>query len=143
MKRKYLSPTQAAGRKFIMKNIKGNIFMLNMLRFKDVADYSDFPDLKPKQAISGKEAYQKYIDHTIPFLEKSGGSIDFVGNSSNFLIGPENESWDAILLIKQKSVESFIAFEQNEEYMKGIAHRNAALEDSRLLPINKIDGFIL
>lgn len=139
MKQKYLSPTQEAGRKFIMKNIKGNVYMLNMIRFKKIADYTEFPGLKPESPISGKEAYQKYIDHTFPFLEKSGGSIEFIGESSDFLIGPEDEKWDTVLLIKQSSSESFIAFEQNEEYMKIIGHRTAAIEDSRLLPITKSD----
>lgn len=61
-----------------------------------------------------------------------------MGEGVNYLIGPTNESWDLMLLIKQNSVESFLAFESNQEYMKGIGHRTAALEDSRLLPINEI-----
>jgi hypothetical protein len=39
------------------------------------------------------------------------------------------------MLIRQKNVESFMAFESNREYMAGIGHRTAAVEDSRLLPI--------
>jgi hypothetical protein len=39
------------------------------------------------------------------------------------------------LLIRQNSVNSFLAFESNQDYMKGIGHRTAALEDSRLLPL--------
>ena len=64
-----------------------------------------------------------------------------MGEGGAFLIGPPNERWDAVLLIKQTSVNSFLAFESNQEYMKGIGHRTAALEDSRLLPIveNKND----
>ena len=57
--------------------------------------------------------------------------------STNFLIGPNDEYWDAVLLVKQNSVNSFIAFESNEAYMKGISHRTAALEDSRLLPVTE------
>jgi hypothetical protein len=48
---------------------------------------------------------------------------------------PSTEHWDAVLLIKQNKVESFLAFESHEEYLKGIGHRTAALEDSRLLPV--------
>jgi hypothetical protein len=51
------------------------------------------------------------------------------------LIGPVDEHWDAIMLVRQSSVSSFMDFESNKEYMKGIGHRTAALEDSRLLPI--------
>ena len=138
MKEIYLMPTQEAGRDFVMRKIKGNVVMLNLLRFRKIADYSASPELMPDEPISGKEAYQIYIDHTLPFLESSGGEILLMGEGGNYLIGPTNESWDLMLLIKQKSVESFLAFESNQEYMKGIGHRTAALEDSRLLPINEI-----
>ena len=135
MKQTYLSPTQEAGRDFIMRGIKGQVVMLNLLRFREVADYSASPKLKPAHPISGKEAYQKYIYHTLPFLKKSGGKILFMGEGGNFLIGPTDERWDAVLLIQQSNVESFLNFESHEEYLKGIGHRTAALEDSRLLPI--------
>lgn len=128
-------PTQEAGRKFIMRQIQGSVVMLNLLRFRDIADYSDSPELMPKEPLSGKQAYQLYIEHTLPFLTKSGGEILFMGEGGDFLIGPATERWDAILLVKQNSVNSFIAFESDKEYMKGIGHRTAALSDSRLLPI--------
>lgn len=138
MKEVYLMPTQEAGRDFVIRKIKGHVIMLNLLRFRKIADYSASPELMPDKPISGKEAYQLYIDHTLPFLENSGGEILLMGEGGNYLIGPTNESWDLMLLIKQNSVESFLAFESNQEYMKGIGHRTAALEDSRLLPINEI-----
>lgn len=135
MDEKYLMPTQEAGRKFVTRQIQGNIVMLNLLRFRETADYSASPELMPTEPISGKQAYQLYIEHTLPFLTNSGGEILFMGEGGDFLIGPTNECWDAVLLIKQNSVNSFIAFESNTEYMKGIGHRTAALADSRLLPI--------
>jgi uncharacterized protein (DUF1330 family) len=135
MNDKYLIPTQEAGRNFVMKQIQGSVVMLNLLRFREMADYSSTPELVPTEPISGKKAYQLYIDHTLPFLTESGGEILFMGESGSFLIGPPNERWDAVLLIKQNSVNGFLAFESNQEYMKGIGHRTAALEDSRLLPI--------
>jgi hypothetical protein len=135
MIKKYLAPTSSAGREFILRQMKGNIVMLNLLRFRDIADYSANPHLLPINPINGAEAYQIYIEHTLPFLTKSGGEILFMGNAGEFLIGPANERWDAVLLIKQHSVDTFLAFESDMEYLKGIGHRTAALEDSRLLPI--------
>lgn len=135
MDKKYLMPTQEAGRDFIMRQIQGNVVMLNLLRFRKIADYSATPDLVPSEPISGKKAYQLYIEHTIPFLAESGGEILFMGEGGAFLIGPANEYWDAVLLVRQNSVNSFLAFESNQDYMKGIGHRTAALEDSRLLPL--------
>lgn len=135
MEKKYLMPTQEAGRKFFMRQIQGSVVMLNLLRFREIADYSECPELMPATPISGKQAYQLYVEHTLPFLTESGGEILFMGEGGEFLIGPTDESWDAVLLIKQNSVNSFLAFESNLDYMKGIGHRTAALADSRLLPI--------
>ena len=135
MNDKYLNPTQASGRDLIQRNISGPVVMLNLLRFREFADYSETPDLAPLLAISGKEAYQLYMKHTIPHLLKSGGEVLFLGEGGAFLVGPENEKWDEVMLIKQNSVEDFMAFASNQEYMKGLGHRTAALEDSRLLPL--------
>jgi len=135
MNEKYSMPTLEAGRDFIMRQIEGSVVMLNLIRFREIADYSATPELMPDKLISGKKAYQLYIEHTLPFLTESGGEILFIGEGGMFLTGPTNERWDAVLLVRQKSVKSFLAFESNRDYMKGIGHRTAALEDSRLLPI--------
>jgi hypothetical protein len=139
MNEPYLMPTQQSGRDFIMRKISRNVVMLNLLRFREYADYSETPWLAPNEPISGAKAYDLYINHTLPFLKKSGGEILFMGKGGNFLIGPIDEKWDVALLIRQSSVDSFMAFESNTEYMKGIGHRTAALEDSRLLPLVEED----
>lgn len=113
---RYLMPTQEAGREFVARQIKGSIVMLNLLRFRETADYSANLELMPSKPISGKQAYQLYIEYTLPFLTKSGGEILFMGEGGNFLIGPANEHWDAVLLIKQNSINSFLNFQTDEEY---------------------------
>ena len=127
--------TQEAGAAFFTKNITGEIVMLNLLRFRDVADYSANPEIMPSEPISGAEAFQKYIDHTLPFLRNSGGDLQFLGKGGGYLIGPQDERWDLVMLVRQNSVADFMAFSSNQEYLAGLGHRTAALEDSRLLPI--------
>ncbi|EED31950.1 hypothetical secreted protein [gamma proteobacterium NOR5-3] len=102
-----------------------------------MADYADFPDLAPQRAISGREAYQRYIDHTLPFSQDSGGDIEFLGEGGKFFVGPQDERWYLLMLIRQDSLQSFIAFATNEAYIAGVGHRTAALEDSRLLPLER------
>lgn len=70
--------SQAAGAALFARNISGEVVMLNLLRFRDVADYSANPELMPSQPISGAETYQKYIDHTLLFLRESGGDLLFL-----------------------------------------------------------------
>ena len=110
MNEKYLMPTQEAGREFVMRQIIGDVVMLNLLRFRTIADYSATPELMPNEPISGKVAYQLYIEHTLPFLTASGGEILFMGEGGAYLIGPTYEYWDAVLLIRQNSVENFYAY---------------------------------
>jgi uncharacterized protein (DUF1330 family) len=131
----YLEPSQAAGRDFIRRDLKGEVVMLNLLRLRAIADYSAHPELAPAQPISGAEAYNRYIAHTLPYLAESGGSVMFLGEGGPFLIGPEAERWDRAMLVRQSSVEAFMAFSSHEEYLAGLAHRTAAVEDSRLLPL--------
>jgi len=117
--------------------------MLNMLRLREVADYSGSPDLAPETQITGREAFQKYIDHTLPFLKESGGELLLLGEGGNFFIGPNDEQWNVVMLVKQRTIESFFAFASNPEYLAGIGHRTAAILDSRLLPIVECKNYNL
>ncbi|HHL31652.1 MAG TPA: DUF1330 domain-containing protein [Oceanospirillales bacterium] len=131
----YIHPTDEAAAAFFSQQHSGDIVMLNLLKFKQIADYSDTPELSTKEQISGENAYKLYMQHTAPFLQESGGEVLFYGTASEFFIGPSDESWDVVMLVKQKSIQHFIAFASNEDYLAGIGHRTAALADSRLLPI--------
>ena len=132
---RYLEPTQESGRVLLARGLKGPVVMLNLLRFRDIADYSRAPHLAPREPISGTAAYERYIKHTLPFLQASGGDLIFLGKGGRFLIGPTQERWDAAMLVRQRSVGDFMAFASNPAYLNGIGHREAALEDSRLLPL--------
>lgn len=139
----YLEPTQEAGRAFVMRGLQGSVVMLNLLRFRQVADYSAHPHLAPREAITGAEAFDRYIRHTLPFLHESGGDLLFLGKGGNFLIGPSEDRWDLVMLVQQSSVESFLAFAGNPAYLAGMGHRMAAIEDSRLLPMTTMEHNVL
>ena len=135
----YLEPSQDAGRALMMRGIAGPVSMLNLLRFRAVADYAGFAKLAPAEPISGRAAFQRYIDHTMPYLRASGGSLTFLGSGGPWLIGPERERWDVAMLVRQSSVDAFIAFASNAAYLEGMGHRTAAVQDSRLLPLEEVD----
>ena len=139
MTQTYLDPTQEQGRDFFLSGLEGAVTMLNLLRFRDVADYSAYPHLAPDAPITGEQAYTRYMQHTMPFLLASGGELLFYGESKAFLVGPTDERWDAAMLVRQASVQSFLAFATNSDYLAGIGHRTAALSDSRLLPLSQRD----
>jgi hypothetical protein len=132
---KFLEPTQDAGRALWMREIAGEVVMLNLLRLRDIADYSANPELAPDQPITGAQAYDRYVAHTLPFLEETGGAVLFLGEGGAFLIGPPGERWDRATLVRQSSVRDFMAFASKTAYLAGVGHRTAAVEDSRLLPL--------
>jgi hypothetical protein len=109
--------------------------MLNLLRFRATAASRAFPQLAPPEPISGSAAYDRYVRHALPFLTATGGSIELFASGGHNFVGPAEERWDLVMLIRQASVSDFLAFASDERYLAGIGHRTAALEDSRLLPI--------
>jgi len=131
----YLDVTQEAGAELFSRNISGEVLMLNLLRFRETADYSEFPELAPAEPISGREAYKRYMAHTTPYLVESGGGMYLMAAGGKNLIGPADEQWDVAMIIRQKSLADFMAFASNPGFMAGMGHRKAALLDSRLLPM--------
>ena len=49
----YLDPTDDDARRLFQRGIEGPLLMLNLLRFREIADYGDFPDLASIEPISG------------------------------------------------------------------------------------------
>jgi hypothetical protein len=131
----HLEPTEESARRLFQRGIDGPVSLLNLLRFRETADYSTSPELAPPRPISGREAYDLYVRHTLPFLESSGGSVQLYAAGGSFFVGPTDERWDLAMVIRQASVADFFAFASNTAYLAGVGHRTAALEDSRLLPL--------
>ena len=123
----------------ILKSIPADtpIVMLNLLRFRETADYTASPSLAPDTPITGAHAYARYMRHAAPFLAQAGGELLFKGQGGAALIGPSEERWDLTLLVRHRSVQGFLSFAKDPAYLAGVGHRTAALEDSRLLPLTE------
>ena len=135
----FLDPTDESVDQMLKRRIAGPITMLNLLRFRDWADYSDCPEAAPPDPITGRTAYDRYISQTMPFLTATGGSVRLLGVGGHHLVGPPSERWDLVMAVRHASVQDFLAFATNEAYLAGVCHRTAALEDSRLLPLVESD----
>ncbi len=131
----YLEVSPQQGAAFFGTPDEGPVVMLNLLRFRERADYTHAPGLEPEGGCSGREAYERYMREMLPLLEASGGAVLFSGTSAPFLIGPPDEVWDHVLLVRQASKAAFLAFASDPESQRITAHRTAAISDSRLLPI--------
>ncbi len=136
----YHEPTYEQGAALMRRGIEGPVVMLNLLQFREVADYSGAEEFAPGEPVSGAAAYDRYIAETMPFLRERGGEILFDGEGGAFLIGPEAERWDRALLVRHPSVAVLFGFASDAGYQAALAHRTAAVKDSRLLPLCEIGG---
>jgi hypothetical protein len=130
----HIDPSQAAGRALMRRGLVGPVVMLNLLRFRRVADYGDAPALAPPAPISGAATFREQWQG-VSDIQVIGGAVVFDGDGGDVLVGPEDECWDRVMLIRQASIDSFMAFADNPDYLAGLGHRRAALADSRLLPM--------
>jgi hypothetical protein len=75
MMSRYLEPSTEAGRAFSTRKIDGPVVMLNLLRFRDTADYSASPELARETPIGGAEDYRRYV----AMLVKQSSLASFLG----------------------------------------------------------------
>jgi len=104
------------------------VVMLNMLRFRKTAAY---PDGRP--AISGRKAYAKYSAAASKHVAKVGGRLVWSGDARGSVIGPPEEHWDQVFLVRYPSSEAFIEMVGSPAYQDIVVHRSAVLKDSRLI----------
>ena len=108
----------------------GPIDMLNLIRLRDKALYSDGTQS------SGEEAFQRYSDISQPIFERLGGRIVWRGTFELTMVGPDNETWDLAFIAQYPSVEAFVSLMKDATYRQAMAHRQAGALDSRLIRLN-------
>lgn len=114
------------------------IDMLNLLRFRDMANYP--PDhANAAKALTGEEAFQIYTRKSFPSFVRAGGSIVWSGSMEAMMIGPITERWNLAFVARYPSREAFLASLADPEYKLAVIHRQAALETSRLICLKALD----
>ncbi|MBK6799170.1 MAG: DUF1330 domain-containing protein [Acidobacteria bacterium] len=106
------------------------ITMLNLLRFREQAAY---PEGSPHPPCSGREAYNRYSEVSIRTIAEVGGGVFWLGKAAATVIGPADESWDLVILVKYPSIGAFLTMLALPHYQQASTHRTAALLDSRLI----------
>lgn len=113
------------------------IVMINLLRYRDEADYSEGPDEEP---CSGREAYRRYGALVQPMIVATGGQPIWLGTATGTYIAPTDERWDDAILVKYPSRKAFLDMLESADYGLAKRHRTAALEDSRLIETRTLMG---
>ncbi|WP_199553550.1 DUF1330 domain-containing protein [Sandaracinobacteroides hominis] len=111
---------------------EGPIVMLNLLKFKDKADY---PEGHPNAGSTGAEAYRRYeklFTETVGDISQAQPLYD--GPVMHTLVGSAAEGdWDRMLIVRYPSRKHFLAMMADETYRDGLVHRYAGLERTILL----------
>ena len=112
---------QMAG--FLLGDTKTTIHMVNLLKFKDKAEYED----GRQTDLTRQEAYQIYAKEVQGHLQKVGGKLIFSGQVSRLLLGEVEELWDWIAIAEYPSRKAMRSMIMDKDYRKSEEHRSAGL----------------
>jgi len=110
------------------------INMLNLVRLNEKAVYED------GTTTTGAAAYKTYGKESGPIFTRVGGTILWRGKPQLMLIGPEAVEWHVAFVARYPNAGAFMEMVTDPEYRKAVKHRQAAVEDSRLLRCAELEG---
>lgn len=115
----------------------GPVSMLNLIKFKDKAEYADGRETD----LTGAQAYGLYAADMKPFVEKHGGRFLVQGAVEALMIGKVGGGgggdWDVVAIVEYPSKKAFIETTGAPEVQAFGVHRAAGLE-GQLLVATKI-----
>lgn len=125
-----IEPTPEALAALAALDSEGPIVMINLLRFREQAEY---PAGSGDAPCSGRDAYARYGAGVFPLLGKAGARVVWSGSVELAAIAPEGEAWDQAILVEYPSARHFLEMVTSADYQACSYHRSASLADSRLL----------
>lgn len=128
----HIDPTRAQFDAFKALDRDEPCEMLNLVRLRDIAQYPE-GHAQAGSPLSGAEAYRLYGTHSGPILSRVGGTIVWRGDFRTMLTGPEGETWDHVFVARYPSAHAFLAMVTDPDYQRAVIHRQAAVQDSRLI----------
>ena len=123
----HIDPTRETFAAFRADDRPGPVHMLNLVRLRARAAYPD------GREATGAEAYAAYRRESLPVFSRLGGRVVWRGRFELMLIGPPDERWDLWFIAEYPSVAAFVAMIRDPVYREAVKHRQAAVEDSRLI----------
>lgn len=138
-----IDPTRDQFKHFMQQRQDTAIHMLNLIRLRAVAAYPEGHPLHGK-GLSGLDAYREYGKTSRPIFRSVGGRQVWVGRPEAVLTGPATERWDLAFIAEYPNALAFATMIRDPEYKEHVKHRQAAVEDSRLIrffPVAPGSGF--
>jgi uncharacterized protein (DUF1330 family) len=129
----YIDPTQEQFAAFKELPRQGLIHMLNLVRLRARAQYPD------GREVSGADAYRTYLRESSAVFQRVGGRQHWLGRYQQMLIGPAEERWDVVFIAEYPNADAFIEMLRDPHYRDVVRHRQAAVEDSRLIRLQPVE----
>ena len=111
-------------RAFIKEDDGTPVHMVNLLKFKDKAEYEDGRETD----LTGQQAYAIYSADIKGQIEKVGGQVVFEGQASQLLVGEVEDLWDMIAVVRYPNVQAMAKMTSDRAYGEIAIHRIAGLE---------------
>jgi len=118
-----LKPNQEQMEGFLEGDIETPIAMLNLLKFKEKAEYEDGRETN----LTGKEAYSIYGDEVQEHLAKVGAETIFAGAVNRLMLGEVEDLWDTAVIARYPSRKAMLEMIMDSEYQESEKHRSAGL----------------
>ena len=130
-------PNEAQLKEFNEQGEEKPIFMVNLLKFKEKAEYPD----QRENDLSGEEAYAIYGQEVAGHLAKVGGKPIFGGNVDRLMLGEVEELWDKVAIAMYPSRKAMLEMIMDPDYIKSAQHRVAGL-DGQLNIETSVEGMV-
>jgi len=118
---------------------EGPICMVNLLKFKEKAEYEDGRDTD----LTGREAYALYEEGVKKLLQEIGGGIGFEGDVERLALGEVEELWDVVGLAVWPSRGAMFKVMQSPDMQAISVHRSAGLAGQLNLETTGFQGLWL
>jgi uncharacterized protein (DUF1330 family) len=109
------------------------VVMLNLLRFADRANPGFGCD-----GMTGQEAYEEYGRRIAEMDPPFTGRPIWLGSAGPIVIGPADEAWDQVILVRYDNAQQFLEAVSNPAYLEAAPARDAAIADSRLVAMHEL-----
>ena len=118
-----VTPNEEQMKAFMEPGHDAPIYMLNLLKFKEVAEYSD----GRKTSLTGAEAYGIYGAEVVSHLAKVGGAPVFSAQVERLMLGEVEELWDTVAIAMYPSRKAMMEMMMSPDYQASAVHREAGL----------------
>ena len=119
-----VTPSEAQMKGFLEQGHDEPIYMLNLLKFKERAEYEDGRD----SDLTGEQAYGIYGQAVADLLVKVGGAPVFSASVERLMLGEVEDLWDSAAIAMYPSRQAMLNMISLPEYQEIAVHRSAGLE---------------